>query len=87
MSSPSFNQQKIEQASTEPVIDILTELSLHDGSIRRRLASTKSIYPKHEEFTAKIEKLEAAELAVVLKRLSFCAQTKVYLFWKNQAAT
>lgn len=87
MSSPSFNQQKIEQTSTEPVIDILTELSLHDGSIRRRLASTKSIYPKHEEFTAKIEKLEVAELAVVLKRLSFCAQTKVYLFWKNQTAT
>ena len=64
---------------------MLTELSQHDGSIRRRLASTKNIYPKHEEFTAKISATQhVAELAVALKRLSFCAQSKVYLFWKKQ---
>lgn len=83
MGSPGCNQQKLEQTGTRPIIDILTELSQHDGSIRRRLASTKNIYPKHEEFTAKIEQLSTSELAVVLKRLSFCAQSKVFLFWKK----
>ncbi len=85
MASASYNQQKLQQTNAKPILDILTELSRHDGGIRRRLACTKNIYPKHEEFAAKIEKLDVAELAVVLKRLSFCAQSKVYLFWKKQA--
>ena len=87
MGSPEFNQQKLAQTSARPIMDILTELSKHDGSIRRRLASTKNIYPRHEEFTAKITQLTTSELAVALKRLSFCAQSKVYLFWKKQAST
>jgi ABC-type transport system involved in cytochrome c biogenesis ATPase subunit len=84
MGSPSYNQQKLEQTGTKPIIDLLTDLSLHEGSIRRRLASTKNIYPKHEEFAFKISELGIVELAVVLKRLSFCAQSKVYLFWRKQ---
>ena len=83
MASASYNEQKLLQTEAKPIVDALTELSLHDGSIRRRLASTKNIYPKHEEFTAKIEEFGIGELAVVLKRLSFCAQSKVYLFWKK----
>jgi hypothetical protein len=43
----------------------------------------KNIYPKHEEFTQKISALNGAELAVMLKRLSFCNQSKVYLFWSS----
>jgi tRNA(Met) C34 N-acetyltransferase TmcA len=86
MGSPSYNQQKLEQTGTKPIVDILTELSFCDVSVRRRLASTKNIYPKHEEFTAKIKDLDIVELAVVLKRLSFCAQSKVYLFWRKQAS-
>ena len=83
MASTSYNEQKMQQTEAKPIVDILTELSLHDGSIRRRLASTKNIYPKHEEFAAKITQLSTSELAVALKRLSFCAQSKVYLFWKK----
>jgi ABC-type transport system involved in cytochrome c biogenesis ATPase subunit/GNAT superfamily N-acetyltransferase len=86
MASTSYNEQKMQQTEAKPIVDILTELSLHDGSIRRRLASTKNIYPKHEEFAAKITQLSTSELAVALKRLSFCAQSKVYLFWKKPAS-
>ena len=86
MASTNYNEQKLQQTDAKPIIDTLTELSQHDGSIRRRLASTKNIYPKHEEFTAKIKELNIVELAVVLKRLSFCAQSKVFLFWKKQAS-
>jgi tRNA(Met) C34 N-acetyltransferase TmcA len=86
MGSASFNEQKINQTTAKHIIDILTELSQRDGSIRRRLASTKNIYPKHEEFAAKIACFGVSELAVALKRLSFCAQGKVYLFWKKQAS-
>jgi hypothetical protein len=31
----------------------------------------------------KIEKADEAEIAKTMKRLSFLAQTKVYLFWKS----
>ena len=84
LASPTINQQKLGQTGTSPILDILTELSLHDGSVRRRLAGTKNIYPKHEEFNAKITGFNVSELALALKRLSFCAQSKVYLFWKKE---
>jgi ABC-type ATPase with predicted acetyltransferase domain len=85
MGSASYNQQKLSQTGTQPVIDILIELSHHDAGIRRRIACTKNPYPKHTEFTEKIANYTAAELAEALKRLSFANQTKTYLFWtKNQ---
>jgi len=45
--------------------------------------SLPKVYPTHQEFMAKIERLDGKSLAEVLKRLSFLAQTKVYLFWKR----
>ena len=84
MGSPSYTEQKLEQTGTKPIIDLLTDLSLHEGSVRRRLVSIKNIYPKHDEFALKLNELGVVELAVVLKRLSFCAQSKVYLFWRKQ---
>ena len=86
MASTCYNEQKLRQSAVRPIVEILTELSQHDGSVRRRVACTKNIYPKHEEFTAKIAQLGTSELSVALKRLSFCAQSKVYLFWKKQAS-
>ena len=41
------------------------------------------VYPKHDEFMSKIRELDAAGLAKALKRLSFMAQSKVYLFWRK----
>ena len=46
----------------------------------------RNVYPKHEEFMAKICELDAAGLALALKRLSFMAQAKVYLFWRKEQA-
>ncbi len=85
MAGTSYNEQKTKDTGIAPIVDVLVELSLRDGSFRRRIANLKNIYPKHEEFTEKIEKLNTEELAVALKRLSFCAQSKVYLFWRKQA--
>jgi hypothetical protein len=46
----------------------------------------RSVYPRHEEFVAKIRELDAVGLAKALKRLSFMAQSKVYLFWRKDEA-
>jgi hypothetical protein len=62
----------------------LTELSAHDGSVRRRLINTTNPYPKHQEFKEKIANTTTAELAEALKRLSFANQTKIYLFWQKK---
>jgi ABC-type transport system involved in cytochrome c biogenesis ATPase subunit/GNAT superfamily N-acetyltransferase len=84
LAGTTYTQQKIQTTGTKPIQTILEQLSLHDGSVRRRLANLKNIYPKHQEFTEKIISLNAADLAVALKKLSFCAQTKVYLFWDSK---
>lgn len=85
LGSASYNHNVIKQTGTQAIIAILTELSQHYGGIRRRLANTKSPYPKHEEFTQKIAGATSTELAEALKRLSFTNQTKTYLFWKKSA--
>jgi ABC-type transport system involved in cytochrome c biogenesis ATPase subunit/GNAT superfamily N-acetyltransferase len=81
MGSVAYNQQKIAQTGSQPIIEILTELSQRDGGIRRRIVSTENPYPKHQEFTEKLVGYATAELAEALKRLSFACQTKIYLFW------
>jgi hypothetical protein len=50
------------------------------------LGGLRNVYPRHEEFLAKVVGLDVAGLALALKRLSFMAQTKVYLFWKKGQA-
>jgi hypothetical protein len=73
MGSASYNEQKLAHTTTQTIIEILTELSQHDGGIRRRLACTTNPYPRHQEFKEKIANYTAAELAEALKRLSFRA--------------
>jgi ABC-type ATPase with predicted acetyltransferase domain len=82
MGSESYNQKKLEQIGIQPVTDLLLELSRRDATLRRRLVSLKNVYPPHAEFAAKISQCGAVELAAALKRLCFCAQRKVYLFWR-----
>jgi hypothetical protein len=62
---------------------VLVELSRKDAGVRRRLVGLRSVYPKHEEFVVKVAELDVAGLAKALKRLSFMAQSKVYLFWRK----
>jgi len=83
MASANYNQQKIAQTGTQPIINILTNLSKHDATIRRKLAPTKNIYPKHQEFTQKIQTQTPTQLAETLKKLSFTNQTKTYLHWQS----
>jgi ABC-type transport system involved in cytochrome c biogenesis ATPase subunit len=83
MGSTNYNEQKTAKTGIQPVIAVLTDLSQHDGSIRRRIAPTKNLYPRHEQFAEKIKTFTPAQLAAALKTLSFASQTKTYLFWQN----
>jgi hypothetical protein len=84
LANTNYNEHKINKTICKTITAILTELSMHDAAVRRRLAGLRNIYPKHQEFTTKIATLNAHELAKTLKRLSCSAQTKVYLFWSKQ---
>jgi ABC-type transport system involved in cytochrome c biogenesis ATPase subunit/GNAT superfamily N-acetyltransferase len=86
MGSEGYNLQKLPSVGIQPVVALLVELSLRDAGIRRRLVSMKNVYPSHAEFAAKIGGCGVAELAAALKRLCFCAQCKVYLFWSLKGA-
>jgi ABC-type transport system involved in cytochrome c biogenesis ATPase subunit/GNAT superfamily N-acetyltransferase len=82
LGSTSHNTQKIFSVGKDRVIHILEELSKKEGALRKRLASYNRVYMKHCEFIDKVNKLDEKALAKILKRLSFLAQTKAYLFWK-----
>ncbi|MEM3881044.1 MAG: hypothetical protein QXD19_04785 [Candidatus Bathyarchaeia archaeon] len=86
LASAGYCKQKITETGHEKILAILETLSRSDAAVHRRLARLSSIYPKHEEFMAKISAMSTDTLAQALKRLSFIAQTKVYLFWRNQSA-
>jgi GNAT superfamily N-acetyltransferase len=84
LSSVTYGERVVGEVGREAVLKVLEELSRRDAGVRRRLAGLKSVYPRHGEFMAKVSVLDTAGLAKVLKRLSFLAQTKVYLFWKRE---
>ena len=79
-----YGERVVGEVGREAVLLVLEELSRRDAGVRRRLAGLRNVYPKHEEFMAKITMFDAVGLAKVLKRLSFLAQTKVYLFWNRE---
>jgi len=84
LSGLSYGERVVSEVGREAVLSVLEELSKKDAGVRRRLAGLRSVYPKHEEFMAKAAVLDAEGLAKGLKRLSFMAQTKVYLFWSRE---
>jgi len=83
LGSPNYNMQKIMTVGKDKVFQILEELSRKESVLRKRLISSNKVYPTHQEFTQKMGRLDEKGLAAALKRLSFLAQTKVYLFWKR----
>jgi len=81
-----YGERVVSEVGREAVLNLLEKLSKRDAGVRRRLAGLRNVYPRHEEFAAKIRELGTADLALALKRLSFMAQTKVYLFWRKEQA-
>jgi hypothetical protein len=82
----AYCERVVCEVGCEAVLDVLEELSRRDAGVRRRLVGLRNVYPKHEEFVAKVAELDVAGLAKALKRLSFMAQAKVYLFWRKEQA-
>ena len=85
-SSKVYIEQKLMQTGTQPIINILTEISKHDHTVSRRIAKIKNVYPTQEEFVQKIAHAPPQEIAETLSRLGFCTQSKVYLFWDANEA-
>jgi hypothetical protein len=83
LESVNENRKLIKNVEGGKVIGILEELSGKEGMLRKRLLALSSVYPTHEEFLEKMNRASSEDLAVILKRLAFLAQTKVYLFWRN----
>jgi GNAT superfamily N-acetyltransferase len=86
LADAQYCEQKVSEVGCKTVSAVLETLSKRDAEVRRRLAGLHNVYPKHEEFMTKLSMLDAAGLALALKRLSFMVQTKVYLFWRKEQA-
>jgi ABC-type lipoprotein export system ATPase subunit/GNAT superfamily N-acetyltransferase len=83
LGSVNENLKLIKCVGRSKVVGILVELCEKDGVLRKRLFALSSVYPSCGEFLEKLGRLSCGDLAVVLKRLAFLAQTKVYLFWRK----
>jgi ABC-type lipoprotein export system ATPase subunit/GNAT superfamily N-acetyltransferase len=77
------NRRLIEEVGRDAVVGVLVELCEKDPVLRKRVFALSSVYPGRGEFLEKLGRLGCGDLAVVLKRLAFLAQTKVYLFWRR----
>ncbi len=77
------NLRLIEFLGRSKVLNVLKELSRREGSLRKRLLALDSVYPSHREFLKKLYGASDEDLAVILKRLAFLVQSKVYLFWSK----
>jgi ABC-type lipoprotein export system ATPase subunit/GNAT superfamily N-acetyltransferase len=84
LGSVEWNRRVLERVGGDGVLGVLEELSRREGVVRKRLLALGAVYPSHEEFLEKLKRLSDEDLAVVLKRLSFLAQSKVYLFWEKK---
>jgi ABC-type lipoprotein export system ATPase subunit/GNAT superfamily N-acetyltransferase len=87
LGSPNYNRQKIRLVGKDSVVRILEELSKRERGLRKRLMSSPKVYPKQEEFVEKIDRLDDEDIAQMLKRLDFLAQTKVYLFYETACSS
>jgi len=83
LASAGYCRERIVSVGCEAVVDVLGMVSRKGGVARKGLVGLAGVYPGHEAFMAKIAELDADGLANVLKRLSFLAQSKIYLFWKR----
>jgi GNAT superfamily N-acetyltransferase len=83
LGSVNENRKLIKNVERGKVIGILKELSRKEGMLRKRLLALSSVYPINEEFLEKMNRASSEDLAVILKRLAFLAQTKTYLFWRK----
>jgi ABC-type lipoprotein export system ATPase subunit len=83
LGSINYSKHRIEIVGRNKITKLLIELSRKEGALRKRLLASPKVYPKHEEFLQKINRLDESRLALMLKRLNFLAQTKVYLFWRH----
>lgn len=83
LGSVGENLWVIERVGRDKVISVLEKLSRKEGVLRRRLLALGSVFPSHGEFLEKLHRLGDEGLAVVLKRLAFLMQSKVYLFWSR----
>ena len=83
LSNTVYSQKILAKIGKETVLEVLSELSRKGGINRKTLINTKETYPTHQTFTTKIATLDSNSLATTLKKLSFTAQTKIYLYWKK----
>ena len=83
LSNTVYTQKTLAKVGKENVLEVLCELSRKGGINRKSLINTTETFPTHKTFTERIAKLDENQLATTLKKLSFTAQTKIYLFWKK----
>jgi len=88
LSSQAYNLHKLEADSTlvVKVKAVLRDFGRNNGLYRKRLAQVGDAFLDREKFKRILDEANPERLAKMLKILSILTQSKVYLFWRNDAA-
>jgi ABC-type lipoprotein export system ATPase subunit len=86
LGSLAYNVEEIGEVGRDAVLAVLEQFSRKDGgSLRKRVSCSGGNFQGHEEFLSIVSRFDVEGLAKCLRRISFLAQTKVYLFWKKSS--
>ena len=83
LSSIRYNLEKLKSMNPMEIMKCREILAKLRSPRLHKFADSRAPYGRSARYRAAVEKASLEKLAKILKALSFLAQTKVYLLWKN----
>lgn len=81
LSSERMNLQKLKGLSSQQIERVRAAIHCVEGPARKRIATGRRSWYKHDEYTRKIDEASLPHLARMLSTLAVLSQPKIYLFW------
>jgi len=87
LSSIRYNLEKLKNVNPMEIMRCREILAKLRSPRLHKFADSHAPYGRSAQYRGAVEKASLEKLAKMLKALSFLAQTKVYLLWKNPPIT
>jgi len=84
LGSTKYNLETLKSMNPKEIKECKEILTSVRNPRLKKFANSHAAYGRVEEYRKAVSKASLKKLAKMLKALSFLAQTKVYLLWKNR---
>ena len=83
LGSTKYNLERLKRMDSKEIKECKESLTSVRNPRLKKFADSHTVYGKQAEYRQAVNKASLKKVAKMLKALSFLAQTKVYLLWKN----